>query len=128
MQILLAQINTVVGDFEGNAERILAVVQQAVAQREAPVVVFPELAITGYPPEDLLLRPALAQRVEAVLSRLCEELPGAAWVVVGYPRRQKGALYNAAGVLHGGELVAEYFKRELPNYQVFDEKRYFASG
>ena len=128
MHILMAQINTVVGDFAGNARRVTEVVRRAAAERRAPVVVFPELTLSGYPPEDLLLRPALAERVQGALAALQRDLPGEAWVVLGYPRSRDGSLYNAAGVLHGGELTAEYCKRELPNYQVFDEKRYFAPG
>ena len=128
MHVLMAQINTLVGDFDGNTEQVLAVVQQAVAEHGAPLVVFPELTLCGYPPEDLLLRPSLGHRVQSSLQRLHSELPGAAWVVLGYPMPRQGALYNCAGVLHGGELRAEYRKRELPNYEVFDEKRYFRAG
>ena len=128
LDILMAQLNTRVGDFEGNADRVLAVARRAVAERPAPVIVFPELTLSGYPPEDLLLRPSLEGRVQRALERLRRELPAEAVVVLGYPRRIDGRLYNMAGVLKGGELVAEYAKRCLPNYQVFDEKRYFASG
>jgi NAD+ synthase (glutamine-hydrolysing) len=128
VQILLAQINTAVGDFAGNSERVLQVLEQAVREHHAPVVVFPELTLSGYPPEDLLLRPSIGRRVEAALERLRRELPPEAWVVLGYPLAESGRLYNAAGVIHGGELVAQYRKRELPNYQVFDEKRYFDAG
>jgi len=128
LDILMAQLNTRVGDFEGNADRVLAVARRAVAVHAAPVVVFPELTLSGYPPEDLLLRPSLEGRVQRTLDRLCRELPPEAVVVLGYPRRRDGRLYNMAGVLRGGELVAEYAKRCLPNYQVFDEKRYFSRG
>lgn len=128
MQILMAQINTAVGDFQGNAQRVLEVARAAVRHCDAPVVVFPELTLSGYPPEDLLLRPSLSERVNNALDALLAELPPEAWVIVGYPIRRDSQLLNCAGVLHNGKLVAEYHKRELPNYQVFDEKRYFQSG
>lgn len=128
MNVLMAQINTVVGDFSGNARRVIDVVTDAIVVHEDPVVVFPELTLSGYPPEDLLLRPSVGARVEAAIEVLLASLPQQAWVVVGYPLAEGGALYNAAGVIHGGRLVAQYRKRELPNYQVFDEKRYFVAG
>lgn len=128
MQILMAQINTLVGDFVGNADQVLEAARLACSECDAPVVVFPELTLSGYPPEDLLLRPALCGRVGDELDRLQRELPPEAWVILGYPIRRYGVLYNCAGVIHGGELKAEYHKNELPNYQVFDEKRYFAPG
>jgi NAD+ synthase (glutamine-hydrolysing) len=128
MRIFMAQINTVVGDFAGNAEQVLASVRTACEQVADPVVVFPELTLSGYPPEDLLLRPSLSRRVETCLAGLLESLPRAAWVILGYPVERDASLYNCAGVLHAGSLVAEYRKRELPNYQVFDEKRYFTPG
>jgi NAD+ synthase (glutamine-hydrolysing) len=128
MRIFMAQINTVVGDFSGNAEQVLTSVRVACDESPEPVVVFPELTLSGYPPEDLLLRPSLSRRVDSCLEELLEALPSAAWVILGYPVERESRLYNCAGVLHGGRLVAEYRKRELPNYQVFDEKRYFAAG
>ncbi|MFT7286856.1 MAG: NAD+ synthase (glutamine-hydrolyzing), partial [Halieaceae bacterium] len=128
MHILMSQINTAVGDFDGNAASVLHAVRDAVQTHTEPVVVFPELTLSGYPPEDLLLRPAINARVEAALTFLLRSLPPAAWVVLGYPIRREGALYNAAAVLHDGRVLAEYHKQELPNYQVFDEKRYFSPG
>ncbi|MFK7831570.1 MAG: NAD+ synthase [Congregibacter sp.] len=128
MHILMAQINTSVGDFSGNAEQVLAVTRDAVQIHEQAVVVFPELTLSGYPPEDLLLRPSLTKRVKKALDFLLAELPGDCWVVIGYPMRHGEALFNCAGVLHAGKLVVEYRKQELPNYQVFDEKRYFEAG
>ncbi|MFK8042934.1 nitrilase-related carbon-nitrogen hydrolase, partial [Congregibacter sp.] len=128
MHILMAQINTHVGDFGGNTSQIIEIANQASLSHESPVVVFPELTLSGYPPEDLLLRPALCKRVNDSIERLCRELPPKAWVIVGYPIRRDDVLYNCAGVFHEGELKAEYHKNELPNYQVFDEKRYFTAG
>ncbi|KAA1188342.1 NAD+ synthase [Pseudohalioglobus sediminis] len=128
LNILMAQINTLVGDFEGNTDKVVACVQRAVQSHPSPVVVFPELTLSGYPPEDLLLRPSIELRVAQSLARLCAELPAEAWAIVGYPRTRDDGLYNVAGVIHGGEIVAEYSKQSLPNYQVFDEKRYFKPG
>ena len=102
--------------------------QRAERERAAPVVVFPELTLSGYPPEDLLLRPSIEVRVEQALARICAEMDGSGYAVIGYPRRENGTLYNVAGVLHRGQVVAEYRKQCLPNYQVFDEKRYFSAG
>ena len=128
LNILMAQINTLVGDFEGNTRQVIDVVRRAEAAQPEPIVVFPELTLCGYPPEDLLLRPSIERRVNQSLARLCEALTGQAWAVIGYPKMESGKLYNVAGVIHGGKLVAEYRKHALPNYQVFDEKRYFAAG
>lgn len=128
LNILMAQINTLVGDFQGNTAQVLEVVREAEAQRESPVVVFPELTLCGYPPEDLLLRPSIELRVEQSLQQLQEGMTGPAYAIIGYPRMVDGALYNVAGVIHRGELIAEYHKQCLPNYQVFDEKRYFCAG
>lgn len=128
LNILMAQINTLVGDFEGNSAAVIAAMERAQAHCSAPVVVFPELTLCGYPPEDLLLRPSIELRVEESLARICAAMTGDAWLVLGYPRRENGTVYNVAAVLHRGEIVAEYRKQSLPNYQVFDEKRYFSPG
>ena len=127
MNVCMAQINTLVGDIAGNTQRVLEV---SAAQKAAGahVVVFPELTLTGYPPEDLLLRGDLLDRTEAALAMLYAELPADLTVVVGYPRGRDGALFNSAGVISGGKLLAQYDKQCLPNYEVFDEKRYFAAG
>ena len=90
MNILMAQINTVVGDFAGNAQRVIEVSRDAMAAHPAPVIVFPELTLSGYPPEDLLLRPSIAARVSTALEHLYAELPPEAWVVVGYPLTRDG--------------------------------------
>jgi NAD+ synthase (glutamine-hydrolysing) len=125
--IIMAQINTLVGDFDGNVAQVLALVRQAQSESAAPVLVFPELTLCGYPPEDLLLRPSIERRVDAALTRVCAGVDHAC-VVIGYPRHRGGRLYNMAGVIHRGEIIAEYAKQCLPNYQVFDEKRYFDTG
>mgnify|MGYP002641544449 FL=1 len=127
MKIVMAQINTLVGDIKGNTQRILdiCVDQSALG---VDMVVFPELTLTGYPPEDLLLRQHTTDLTAAALERLCRDLPAELAVVVGYPRRQGDRLFNSAGVLYNGTILAEYDKQCLPNYQVFDEKRYFEAG
>lgn len=127
LQLVLAQINTLVGDIPGNTAKVIDSVNRALARGPVDVVIFPELTLTGYPPEDLLLRPSLATRIERALQTLQEAaLP--VTLILGYPRRSNGLLYNMAGVIQHGRLIAEYAKQCLPNYQVFDEKRYFAEG
>ena len=128
MNICIGQINTLVGDFQGNVEQVLDACRLAAIRDPAALVVFPELTLTGYPPEDLLLRPSVGAETEAALARLCAELPATLWVIVGYPIAAPEGLYNGAGVIHNGAVVADYRKQTLPNYQVFDEKRYFIPG
>lgn len=128
LQIIIAQLDFLVGDIDGNVAKVLAAARRAREQFQADVILFPELTLTGYPPEDLLLRPSIQIRVDKALKRLQQELPAELFVVVGYPRHSGDALFNAAGVLHEGQLIAEYHKQELPNFQVFDEKRYFQPG
>ena len=127
LRLILSQINTLVGDIPGNTAKVLEAARMAVAQGDVDAVIFPELTLTGYPPEDLLLRPSLELRIERALRELqAASLPPA--LVVGYPRFKNGQLYNMAGVIENGKLIAEYAKQCLPNYQVFDEKRYFSAG
>src|SRR6266540_2868047 len=125
MRLALAQINTVVGDLDGNRELILARLEEA-RDQGAELVLFPELAVTGYPPEDLLLRSAF---VRAAAESLREIAAAARDIValVGFPHFDAD-LYNACAVCAGGDVRAIYRKRFLPNYGVFDEERYFASG
>jgi len=127
LTIALAQLNTYVGDIPGNTQKVIQFATRAATELAADVVIFPELTLTGYPPEDLLLRPSLDVRIERALDEImAANLPLA--VIVGYPKRIDGQLFNMAGVIQEGELIAEYAKQCLPNYQVFDEKRYFAAG
>lgn len=126
LRIYSAQINPVVGDFSGNTQKLLQACDQA-RQAGADLLLTPEMLLTGYPPEDLLLRPALQERVQAQLDQLAREITDMT-LVVGYPVARDGQLFNAAGVLHQGQWIAEYHKACLPNDQVFDEKRYFATG
>ncbi|HKQ30430.1 MAG TPA: NAD+ synthase [Burkholderiales bacterium] len=127
LRVALAQLNLLVGDVAGNVQRMVSVAQRARDEMKADLVVFPELALMSYPPEDLLLRPELTMHVETGLGEMLSRLTGID-VVVGYPKRQYGRLYNAASLLRDGRVEATYFKHCLPNYSVFDEKRYFAEG
>jgi NAD+ synthase (glutamine-hydrolysing) len=123
--VALAQLNLTVGDIAGNARRVIECAQGL--RGRADIVVFPELTLTGYPPEDLLLRPACDTRVARALHEIAEACSGIT-VVVGYPAMRGGQRYNAAGVLRDGVIEAEYRKMQLPNYSVFDERRYFEPG
>lgn len=130
LRIAVAQFNATVGDLTGNVERILDCAVRAQA-RGAQVLLTPELALCGYPPEDLLLRPDFyraSQRALADLAvRAATVAPGLA-LVVGYPEENDGRCYNAASVIENGAIAAVYRKVRLPNYEVFDEKRYFEAG
>jgi NAD+ synthase (glutamine-hydrolysing) len=125
MRLALCQIDTVVGDLDGNRERILSRLAEA-RDAGADLVLFPELAVTGYPPEDLLLRPGFVRAAEAALEQIAAETAGLV-ALVGSPRFD-GDLFNACAVCAAGEVKAWYRKRFLPNYGVFDEDRYFAPG
>jgi NAD+ synthase (glutamine-hydrolysing) len=141
VKVALAQINATVGDLAGNARQIVEAARRAHAQG-ARLVLTPELGLCGYPPEDLLLRPAFMEACADALADCAKALADLAGlhVVVGHPHQfgERGDIrsksvsvqqrYNAASVLSGGRVIATYCKRELPNYQVFDERRYFASG
>jgi NAD+ synthase (glutamine-hydrolysing) len=128
LRIAVAQLNCVVGDIAGNAQQVVTQSRKAREELAADVVVFPELALTGYPPEDLLLRAELYERVARALTLICHETTGID-VVVGFPYRDtSGSTFNTCALLRGGEITARYFKQRLPNYGVFDEKRYFVAG
>jgi NAD+ synthase (glutamine-hydrolysing) len=126
LRIALAQADFLVGDIPGNVGKVLQLAVRARDEQGADLVVFPELCLVGYPPEDLLLRPSLHRRIEQALARL-GEVEGI-HILVGYPALRNGALCNLAGMYRDGICVAEYAKQELPNYQVFDERRYFTPG
>jgi NAD+ synthase (glutamine-hydrolysing) len=125
MRLALAQIDSVVGDLDGNRDRVLTRLAQA-RDAGAELVLFPELVVTGYPPEDLLLRPSFIEAAERTIREIAAETAGVA-ALVGFPHFD-GDLYNAGAVCSEGEVKAIYRKRFLPNYGVFDEDRYFAPG
>ncbi len=128
LDVLMVQMNPLVGDIDGNAAAVLEQCRLALQARAVHVLVFPELVLTGCPPDDLLLRSSMTLRIERALGRLCRELPPQLWVVLGYPRRGVQGFSNVAGLLHGGEIVAEYAKMELSYGPVLDERRYFSAG
>lgn len=126
MKIAIAQINCVVGDIAGNVKKIIACAMQAKLQG-ATLVVTPELSLCGYPPEDLLLRPDFLKACHVAIHAICSQLHGVT-VIVGHPHQVGDDCFNAASVLQDGKVIATYHKYALPNYGVFDEKRYFVPG
>lgn len=127
LRLALAQFDFPVGAVAANAERLRALIAEARDRHRADLVVFPELALSGYPPEDLLERPGFLAECAAQLARVAEACTGIA-AVVGWPEAVGGAVFNAASLLRGGRVEATYRKRRLPNYAVFDERRHFAPG
>ena len=126
--VVMGQIDPIVGDISGNVELIIAASEKAKNESQADIIVFPEMTITGYPPEDLLLREALYTQVEKALTRLCNEVKDIV-CVVGYPMMDElGERFNMAAWIENGSIQASYIKQNLPNYSVFDEKRYFTPG
>jgi NAD+ synthase (glutamine-hydrolysing) len=126
LRIAQAQINPRVGDLNGNVEKISGFILKA-NELGADLVTFPELSITGYPPEDLLMKPRFVKDTEKALRKLAESTQGTA-ALVGYVQADDGKVCNAAGLLHHGKVAGSYQKVELPNYGVFDEERYFQAG
>jgi len=127
IRIALAQLDLFVGDVDGNVTRIIDTAHTAREQHRADVVLFPELALSGYPPEDLLFHGGMRRRIAQGLQRARREIRGIA-AVVGYPEYAGDGIFNSAAMLRDGETLANHRKQCLPNYQVFDEKRYFQPG
>jgi NAD+ synthase (glutamine-hydrolysing) len=127
LRIAMAQLDMLVGDITKNTQSVIDTACKARDEERADVVVFPELTLTGYPPEDLLLRPSLDPRIESALAKVLAEVRDI-HVVIGYPRRIDGELFNCAGVIYQGKMLVEYAKQKLPNFLVFDDKRYFSEG
>lgn len=128
LTLVMAQMDPLVGDIPGNTDRAIETVREARIEHGADIVVLPELVLTGYPPEDLLLRPSMETRLRQARARMAEKVARDVMVIVGYPGRREGQTWNLAGVLYNGEWLGEYAKQALPNYEVFDEQRYFAAG
>ncbi|RZZ83577.1 NAD+ synthase [Pseudoxanthomonas winnipegensis] len=124
LRIAMAQFDYPVGDVAGNTRRIIEQIAIARDEYGADVVLFPELALSGYPPEDLLMRPSFLADCHRALAQVAQAATGIV-AVVGWPESAGSVLYNAASVLRDGRIEATYRKRELPNYNVFDERRYF---
>jgi len=127
LKIAMAQLNFLVGDIVGNTKKIVEAAKNARFHLGADAIVFPELAITGYPPEDLVLRPRfldLADNAIHEIKRSVKDID----IIVGYPAETAAGIYNAVAWIRNGEVLTTYYKQEIPNYGVFDEKRYFLSG
>lgn len=125
LHLTLAQLDFVVGDIEGNTARILELARDL--QAKTDLIVFPELSLTGYPPEDLLLRPDLYDRVEQCLDAILAQAGDVA-LLVGHPWLEGESCFNAVSFIYKGEVLGRYYKQQLPNYGVFDEQRYFVAG
>lgn len=125
---ILAQVDFTVGNVEKNAEKILSAVKEAKTQRKADIIIFPELALSGYPPEDLLFRQDFLRDIKKYLIKIQENLPENICAIIGYPESAKDKIYNSAIVMMRGKTLANYRKQLLPNYGVFDERRYFTAG
>jgi NAD+ synthase (glutamine-hydrolysing) len=130
LRLALAQLNLLVGDVQGNAERVVSTTRRARAEHAADIVVFPELTLSGYPPEDLLFHRGFRRQVEASVESVRQGVGAADDVVAvfGFPEYSGAYIYNSAAVVTNGKLIGTHRKSELPNYKVFDEKRYFHAG
>lgn len=126
LRIAIAQISTTVGDLEANSQKIIASLKQA-ENKECDIITFPELAITGYPPEDLLLKPGFINDNISYLKEICQKT-GNIIAIVGFADKKNQKLFNAAALIYKNKICGVYHKMFLPNYGVFDEKRYFSSG
>src|ERR1700685_1053763 len=127
LRCVLAQLNLIVGDVDGNTSRIVAAAVAARDQHRADVVLLPELAVSGYPPEDLLFHSGMRLQVGRSLERLKQEVRGIT-LIAGYPEYAGSKIFNSAIVIRDGAVLANHRKACLPNYRVFDEKRYFTPG
>lgn len=127
LRIILAQLNLRVGDIAGNTEKIIQGIETARNDFHSDIILFPELAITSYPPEDLLLRSALHQQVSEALEEITKSAHGIV-VLISHPEKKNHSIYNACSILRDSKIQETYYKQILPNYGVFDEKRYFTEG
>ena len=127
ISIGIVQENPIVGDIEGNLQLAINAIDKLSKQSSPDIFLFTEMFITGYPPEDLILRDDLLDAAYEAVEKLCEVKPES-FIVIGYPKKEGDSIFNCAGVLRNKSVITEYKKQELPNYEVFDEKRYFQSG
>ncbi|GAB1264607.1 NAD+ synthase [Aurantivibrio infirmus] len=127
LTVVIAQVNPLVGDIPGNTNLVIKSAKQAETEMSADVIVFPELTLMAYPPEDLLLRSSVEHRISDAIDKIIAAQLEIT-VIVGYPRVDGKKVFNAVGVIENGKLIAEYAKQCLPNYLVFDDKRYFTPG
>ena len=127
IHMIIGQLNFTVGDIQGNTDKIIKAIKKANNDYKADIIIFPELSISSYPPEDLLLRPAFNEAINIALDKIKISTKNI-HVILGYPLRKEGKLYNACSLIHNKEIKKTYAKQYLPNYGVFDEKRYFTPG
>ena len=127
ISIGIVQENPIVGDIEGNLQLAVNAIDKLSKQSSPDIFLFTEMFITGYPPEDLILRDDLLDASYEAVEKLCDVKPES-FIVIGYPKKEGDSIFNCAGVLRNKSVITEYKKQELPNYEVFDEKRYFQSG
>ena len=127
IHMIIGQLNFTVGDIQGNTDKIIKAIKKANNDYKADIIIFPELSISSYPPEDLLLRPAFNEAINIALDKIKISTENI-HVILGYPLRKEGKLYNACSLIHNKEIKKTYAKQYLPNYGVFDEKRYFTPG
>ena len=127
LNIVINQLNFLVGDIEGNGNKIINNIRQAKSQFNADCVVFTELSMIGYPPEDLLHRSNVTRRIKSVLTKIKSEVTDVC-VILGLPWIEDKKQFNAAIIIQNGNIIEKYYKMALPNYSVFDEKRYFVAG
>lgn len=127
LRIAVAQINTIVGDVAGNTKKIISTAITARDQQKADLVVFPETALTGYPPEDLLLRIELYSKIESALNLIKTKAKNV-YIILGLPTQEQNQCFNTALLIYNGKTLARYHKQLLPNSDIFDEKRYFRTG
>lgn len=127
LKIIAAQINTTVGNIHSNTNKIIDSAIAARDKHNADIIIFPELSLTGYPPEDLLLRPEFYTRTKQALTLIKNKIKNI-YLIIGFPNKVGNDYYNSAALIYNGKIIATYNKTELPNYGVFDEKRYFRPG
>ena len=127
IHMIIGQLNFTVGDIQSNTDKIIKAIKKANNDYKADIIIFPELSISSYPPEDLLLRPAFNEAINIALDKIKISTENI-HVILGYPLRKEGKLYNACSLIHNKEIKKTYSKQYLPNYGVFDEKRYFTPG
>ncbi|MDX1508155.1 MAG: nitrilase-related carbon-nitrogen hydrolase, partial [Woeseiaceae bacterium] len=127
VNLALAQLDLAVGDVAGNTAKIIRYANDAREKLQADIVVFPELSVCGYPPEDLLFHSGLRREIEKAIDEIRESVRGIA-ILIGFPEYEGDRIYNACAVFSNGKLLAHYRKKLLPNYSVFDEERYFEAG
>ena len=127
ISIGIVQENPIVGDIEGNLQLAINAIDKLSKQSSPDIFVFTEMFLTGYPPEDLILRDDLLDASYEAVEKLCDVKPES-FIVIGYPKKEGDSIFNCAGVLRNKSVITEYKKQELPNYEVFDEKRYFQPG